>query len=228
MALVHSMPCRAGRAGAAAVCRLFEAAAAAHAAALGVGIEALRREGKAWMLVRFGLRANRWPEPGEPLEVRTWPSRRTAGARAWREFLLLDAGGRTLAEAASVWLIVDLERRRPVRLPEFLHELDFPPLETGVEFLDPPQPAREPDATLIRRVEPAHLDANEHVNNVTYIEWGEEAAAGPRAARLQADYLGEARLGEQLAYLTWRDVDGRAFLQLARVAAKTCVCLQWW
>lgn len=228
MALIHSVPCRVTRPGAAAVCRLFEAAAAAHAAALGVGIETLRQEGKAWMLVRLGLRAHRWPGPDEPLEVRTWPSRRTAGARAWREFLLLDAGGRLLAEAASIWLIVDLGRRRPVRLPKFLHELDFPPLETAVEFLDPPQPGREPDAVLVRCVEPAHLDVNEHVNNVTYIEWGEEAAGRPQAARLQADYLDEARLGEQLAYLTWKAVDGRAFLQLARTAGKTCACLQWW
>lgn len=225
---VHSLRARIGRGRVADVCRLFETAAGEHAAALGAGIEALRAEGRAWMLVQLGLRAARWPGAGEEVEVRTWPSRRTAGARAWREFELLDGNGRILAEAASVWLIVDLARRRPVRLPRFLHELPFPERDTSVVFEDLPEPAPPPSRCASWRVEPAHLDVNEHVNNVTWIEWAEEAAGWPRPVRLQADYVGEARLGETVSLETWESWQGRRFVQLAAAGGRECVLLQWW
>lgn len=228
MELVHSLRARIGRGRVADVCRLFETAAGEHAAALGAGIERLRAEGRAWMLVQLGLRAARWPGAGEEVEVRTWPSRRTAGARAWREFELLDGEGRTLAEAASVWLIVDLARRRPVRLPRFLHELPFPPRDTSVGFEDPPEPAPPPSRCASWRVEPAHLDVNEHVNNVTWIEWAEEAAGWPRPVRLQADFVGEARLAETVSFQTWENWDGRRFVQVAAAGGRECVHLQWW
>lgn len=228
MELIHSLRARLERGRVAEVCRLFETAAGEHAAALGVGIRALRREGRAWMLVQLGLLAHRWPEAGQDVLVRTWPSRRTAGARAWREFELLDADGRLLAEAASVWLIVDLARRRPARLPAFLHELPFPARDTAVEFAEPPLPEGPPSSSRQWRVEPVHLDINEHVNNVTWIEWAELAAGCPRPGRLQADYSGEARLGQTVEFQTWQALRQRRFVQLACAEGRPCVRLQWW
>ncbi len=228
MELVHLRRGRAGRGRVADICRLLETAAGEHAAMLGVGMEALRKEGRAWMLAQFGLRMVRWPEAGEEVEVRTWPSRRTAGARAWREFELLDGAGRLVAEAASVWLIVDLQRRRPVRLPRFLHELPFPARDTAIEFVALPAPPPPPSRSASWRVEPAHLDINEHVNNVTWIEWAEEAAGWARPAQLQADYIGEATLGDTVSFLTWEDWQGRRCVQVATAAGREYVRLQWW
>lgn len=228
MELVHTLRGRPGSGRVAGVCRLLEAAAGEHAAALGVGIDALRAGGRAWMLVRLGLRAARWPEPGEEVEVLTWPSRRTAGARAWREFEVRDAAGCPLLEAASVWLIVDLERRRPVRLPGFLHQLPFPARDTSIEFVDPPDPGAPPGSISIRRIEPSHIDINLHVNNVAWIAWAEEEADLPHPARLQADFLAEARQGETVVFHTWRDCHQRRALQTASAGGRPCVRLQWW
>lgn len=228
MELVHSLRARIGRGRVSEVCRLLETAAGEHAAALGAGTESLRTEGRAWMLARLGLRAVRWPSPGEEVEVRTWPSRRTAGARAWREFELMDKEGRLVAEAASIWLMVDLARRWPVRLPRFLHELPFPARDTAVEFLAPPSPAGPPTRCASWRVESAHLDINEHVNNVIWVEWAEEAAGWPRPARLQADYVGEARRGETVTFQTWEGWEGRRLVQMAAAGGRPCLRLQWW
>lgn len=227
MELIHSIRARLERPGAAGLCRLLEAAAGEHAALLGVGIGDLRREGRAWMLARLGLRARRWPEKGEEVEIRTWPSRRSAGARAWREFEVL-SGGAPVAEAATVWLIVDLERRRPVRLPQFLLELPFPARDTGVEFTDAPAPGGAPSLAAQWRVQPAHLDVNDHVNNVTYIEWGEQEAGGAPGTALQADYLGEARLGDPILCLSWSQWEGRRWVQVILSGDRTCAALQWW
>lgn len=228
MHLIHCMRARVARSGPGGLCRLLESAAGEHAAQLGVGIGALRAEGKAWVLARLGLRASGWPEAGAEVEIRTWPSRRTSGARAWREFEVLDLDGRLTAEAATIWLMVDLKRRRPLRLPGFLHEFAFPARDTAVEFADAPEPDLPPSSMCSWPVEPAHLDINDHVNNVTWIEWAEAAAGWTRPERLQADFLGEARLGQSVTLLTWEQWDGRRFVQTATAGGNVCVRVQWW
>ncbi|MFZ5927430.1 MAG: acyl-[acyl-carrier-protein] thioesterase [Acidobacteriota bacterium] len=228
MNLLYRMACRARGRGPAALARLFEQAAEPHAAELGVGMEALRARGQAWMLVQLGLAVRRWPEPGEPVEVLTWPSGRTAGARAWREFEVVSASGATLAEAASVWLIVDLERRRPVRLPRFLLELDFPARRTRIEPAAVPEPPATPAEVHCRTVLEEDLDINEHVNNASYIGWAEALAEWEHLRRLQADYLGEALLGEQITVETWELEQGGQVLQRISGPRGLCVSVQWW
>ncbi len=225
MDLLYRMAGRAARKGPAGVARLLEGAASAHAAALGAGIGDLRERGQAWMLVQLGFDARRWPEEGEAVEILTWPSRRTAGARAWREFEVLSSGGERLVEAASVWLIVDLCRRKPVRLPRSLLELDFPARETPVRFEPLPAPPAAPPRLHRRAVGAADLDINEHVNNVTYLEWAEAAADGAGATRLQIDYVEEARLGEEIRVATW-DLPGTR-LQRIGTPERAFAWVQW-
>ncbi len=228
MDLVYRMACRAGGRGPSAVARLLEQAAGPHAAELGVGIEALRAQGQAWMLVQLGLAVRRWPESGEHLEVITWPSRRTSGARAWRELEIVSEAGETLAEAASVWLIVDLERRRPVRLPGFLLELDFPARRTRIEPAAIPEPPATPAEVDCRTVLEDDLDINEHVNNAAYIAWAETRADWEHLRRLQADYTGEALLGERITVETWDVEQGSQVIQRIHRPRGLCVSVQWW
>lgn len=226
MELFYRMACQAEGRGAAAMARLFEQAAGPHAAALGAGMDALRANGQAWMLVQLGIAVRRWPQGGERVEVVTWPSRRTAGARAWREFEVVSAEGELLAEAASVWLIVDLKSRRPVRLPRYLLELQFPPRDTAIEFRPAPEaPSSSPRVTR-RTVIPEDLDINRHANNSSYLAWAEADAAVDAPCALQVDFRGEALLGDEIRIETW-DVAGREVIQRIQGRAGLCASLHW-
>lgn len=180
------------------------------------------------MLLQLGMHARRWPQPGEPIEVLTWPSRRTAGARAWREFEIRSAAGDLLVEAATVWMVVDLARRRPVRLPRILLTLDFPDRETGIQLAPLAQPCHPPVKALRRTVAAADLDINHHVNNVTYLKWAEAAAAPLEATAVQIDFLQEARLGEEIELLTWDCEEEPARIQHITRAGSLVSCVQWW
>ncbi len=227
MDLVRRSPCTAARRGPAGIARILEQAAAEHAAALGVGIGELRKSGHAWMLTQLGLRARRWPDPGEALEVLTWPSRRTAGARAWREFEVLSGSGEPLVEAASVWLVVDLERRRPVRLPRLLYALDYPDKHTSVRFAPLPEPPADHPRVFHLKVEPEDLDINNHVNNVTWLEWAEAAVGAPEAAAVQIDFLEEARLGQEITLLTWERKEAPERIQRITGGGRLFAGVQW-
>jgi medium-chain acyl-[acyl-carrier-protein] hydrolase len=220
------MACLAEGRGAAAMARLFERAAGPHAASLGAGIDALRSKGQAWMLVQLGIAVRRWPQAGEQVAVITWPSRRTAGARAWREFEVFSGEGELLAEAASVWLIVDLQSRRPVRLPRFLLELEFPPKDTGIQFEAVPEPPPSSPRLTWRTVVPQDLDINMHANNSSYMAWAEADAAVDAPCALQVDFRGEALLGDEIRIETW-DLAGQEVIQRIQGRAGLCASLHW-
>jgi acyl-CoA thioesterase FadM len=186
------------------LCRLFEDAARHHATHLGVGVADLHSTGRAWVLGRFSVRNHAWPAPGQPVDVLTWPSRRTSGIRAWRDFELRSTSGHLLAEATSIWLILDLATRRPTRLPAGLLALEFPARDTDIAPpAAQPDPSGPPHAISTLTVTEADLDENNHANNVAYIAWASAAAGPGLLEELHIDYLGETFLDEQVAIAAW-------------------------
>lgn len=226
VALIHRVTGLSEGPRASALARLLEQAAGSHAAELGAGIDALREKGQAWMLHRLGIAVRRWPHAGEPVEVTTWPSHRTAGARAWREFEVFSGEGELLAEAASVWLLVDLQSRKPVRLPRSLLELEFPPRITGVDFKPVPNPPAPPRLMKRRTVGPEDLDINRHANNTAYLAWAETELDTCAPCVLQVDFLEEALLGDEIRIETW-DGCGQEALQRITGERGRYACLLW-
>jgi acyl-ACP thioesterase len=196
------------------LCRLFEDAARRHATHLGVGVEHLHRNGQAWVLGRFSLRIAAMPLASQSVEVTTWPSRRTSGIRAWRDFELRSSSGALLAEATSIWLILDLASRRPTRLPPRLLTLDFPACDTAIAPPPAtPEPDRPPDSVSSHPITASDLDENNHANNVAYLAWACAAAppslaAAARIAELHADYRGESFQGEVARISAWQEPAG--------------------
>ena len=206
-----------GRLSVRSACELMQEAAARHASALGVGYDELVAQGLAWVLVQWTLTVTRWPLWRDEVLVETWPCARTERTAA-RDFLLLDATGTELCRAESVWLILDLQKRRPVRLPEEVRSIRPPrePLGSGTELarLLPPSPV---DETLDLAVRWTDLDLNAHVSNVAYVDWVLESVPREllRAGALRSlslSFRSEARDGASVRVERGRDAsapDGR-------------------
>ena len=144
-----------GRLQAPILCQLMQEAATAHASDLGVAVETLLDRGVAWVLSGLRLEVQRWPGPDAEIVIKTWPE---AANRLYteRRFEVLDPAGEILASASTLWVVLDLERRRPVRLPPVVldvlqkHELGSSPMKP--QRLAAPEPAdRELCATVLRR-----------------------------------------------------------------------------
>lgn len=194
-----------GRASLQAICNYLQEAAGNHATELGVAIDQLVEKNLTWVVARLRVEMEDYPAWRDEIVVETWPS----GADrlyATREFLVRSASGREIARATSAWLLIDLERRRPVRMPEFITSIELPRRERAVADM----PDRLPDSAGDHTGEPStheiavrysDLDMNGHVNNVTFAEWSLESV--PVALRethvvraLDLHFRAEARYGD--------------------------------
>jgi len=152
----------------------LQEAAGPHAAALGVSMDALAEDGRAWVLARLRMHVDRRPSRGRTVTIETWPSGLN-GLYATREFEIA-VGGTDVGRATSAWFLIDLERRRPVRPPRAVRTLDPP---------DRPPALPHEEEALARPTRTDHehtttvgyhdLDRNEHVNNVRYLAWALDA-----------------------------------------------------
>lgn len=212
-----------------ALANYFQEAAGDHAAALGIGMEDMFAEGRTWMLSRLDIRAERLPETGEEVLVRTWPAG-TERIFALRCIELLAKNGERLAGALYEYLIVDIEKRKPLRPERILNpglktELarPYPDLKPGLQEI-PEFALADKNSEVDKDTEgafaesfrltagPRHIDSNGHVNNAHIIDWlcdavPKERRGAGQIRRIKVDFVAEVKLGDQIVAL-WMEKRG--------------------
>lgn len=187
------------------LCNYFQEAAGNHALDYGVAVENLLEQGLTWVLSRLHVQIDSYPKRGDIVRVETWPSG-LEGLFAMREFLFIredeTEGDVVVGRGASAWPVVDVARRRPIRLPAFVETLrvpDRPRAFAGTfDRLKLPAEAAHEQRFHVRY---SDLDANRHVNNVCYAEWAVETVPANtdetyRLATLDLHFRAETTLGE--------------------------------
>jgi acyl-ACP thioesterase len=159
--------------------------------------------GQGWVLSRMSVLMERRPRQTERVTVRTWP-------RGWeklfaiRDFDIRDESDAPIVRARSCWLIVDMEKRRPLRPQATMDKL---PLNEGRDSLPGGGAGLDAAAGLAklgeRRAAYSDIDFNGHMNNARYVQWIQDIAdpSALRAAgamRLDINYLSEVKLGEAI------------------------------
>jgi acyl-ACP thioesterase len=147
-----------------------EEAATGHAEALGVGYEAMVARRQAWVLSRISVRMDRRPRFHENIAVSSWP-RGHDRLFAVRDYDMR-ADGQPTVRARSSWIILDLDKRRPVRPQEIMDKL---PLNEGKNALEESAAALDEMDGLSKVAERtalySDLDFNGHVHNTRYMQW---------------------------------------------------------
>jgi acyl-ACP thioesterase len=180
---------------------LFQEAAISHAESLGVGREAMARTNQVWLLSRMSVQVDRRPRYGETVTVRTWP-RGAERLFTRRDYDILGADGQAAVRASSSWLIVDIIKRRPLRPQSLLENM---PRNEGLDALPAAAVSLEENSSLLKCREHSALytdvDANGHVNNISYIRWIENAInpeflEQAKQMRLDINYMNEVLRNE--------------------------------
>ena len=174
----------------------IQEAAISHAADLGVGLDAMARTGQAWILSRISLFVERRPLYGETIEVSTWP-RRWEKLFVLRDYTIRDAEGHALVRGRGAWLVLDIEKRRPLRVQSVMESL--PPNE-GVDAFPAGavglNPRENPVKIMERRALYSDIDNYGHANNARYVQWIQDATdmeiiTKASQFRLDINYLNE-------------------------------------
>ena len=189
-----------------AVLQSFQEAAICHAENLGVGREDMARTGRVWILSRMSVQVERRPKYCETVTIRSWP-RGGEKLFAMRDYDIRDKDNIPVVSARSAWLVVDIERRRPLRPQSVMDNL---PQNEGQDAFAPGAAAISERGNLSlasdkhaaeRKALYTCIDYNGHVNNVSYIKWIEDAL-NPELLekadkmRLDINYLNEITAGE--------------------------------
>jgi acyl-ACP thioesterase len=179
----------------------FQEAAINHAEILGVGRESMARTGQGWILSRISVLVERRPKFRETVTIRSWP-------RGWeklfarRDYDIRDASDTPIVRARSCWIIIDMEKRRPLR-PQAV--MDALPLNEGIDALPSGAIGLEARDNLVkageRKAAYSDIDYLGHVNNARYIQWLQdvlqpELLEGAGKMRLDINYLNEIKPGE--------------------------------
>ncbi len=175
---------------------------------LGIGIEYMMERRLAWILSSWQVVINRYPSVGERIRTSTIPYEWKIFL-GYRNFLMETIDGESLSYANSIWVLMDMEKGMPCKIPQEL--LDQFELNGKYPMDYEPRKIKMPDGG--ERMEPIivkqhHLDTNAHVNNGQYVKMALDFVPEDRTVwQMRADYRRSAKLEDRMTPVVSRDGD---------------------
>lgn len=177
----------------------FQDCSTCHSNDVGLGPEYLVGINRAWILSGWQIVIERLPQLDERIEVFTWPYD-FRGFIGMRNYQMLDAEKRRIAVANSIWTLIDLEKRTPVRITQ--QEIDGYEVEGQAEMEYAPRKIKlegeakeQPSLTVARE----RIDTNGHMNNGQYVSLAAEYLPEDISVRqIRVEYKREVRCGDVL------------------------------
>lgn len=145
-----------------------------NADVIGVGLDTCRQHNLSWVGSNYLLQIVRFPRLHEKFTIETWPDDSKL-CSAIRNFVIFDEMKNPIIKATSQWVLIDLERRRPVAIEKYfsgyetLHEQVI--AAEFMKIITPPENCRHYEY----RVRFDDIDVNKHVNNAVYALWASES-----------------------------------------------------
>jgi len=153
---------------------ILQDAADLSATSLGFGFDFCLKTGLAWVGTNYHIQISRLPIVHEKIKIQTWPSGENK-FMAFRDFVVFDENGVEIMKATSQWVLVDVARKRPVSLDQYLPEYMYIDERVlGQDFAKLLPPEKE-DYSKEFEARFDDIDLNRHVNNAIYPLWACEA-----------------------------------------------------
>lgn len=166
---------------------------------LGLGVDVLKKKGKAWILSAWQIEVERYPHVGERIKIDTWATSYN-GIFGDRNFRLRTENEEILAKANSIWVYMDMIKGRPVRPdPEEVSAygtclpLSMEPVSRKIAL--PKEKKEEEPFPVLRH----QIDVNNHVNNCQYIQMALEVLPEcGHAKKIRVEYKKSAVFGDMI------------------------------
>ncbi|HAE91087.1 acyl-[acyl-carrier-protein] thioesterase [Tissierella praeacuta] len=142
----------------------------AHTEHIGFSVDKLQDLNYCWMLNRWKVKMSRYPDVKEEITIETWTSS-IDRFYANREFIIYDKKEIEIGRASTVWIFINMEKKRPIRIPlEFVEASNLIEEKTFDDFYDFKKEI-EIEEYIDFHVRRLDIDYNNHVNNTKYLAW---------------------------------------------------------
>lgn len=177
----------------------FQDSSSEHSESLGVGMDYLKEQKRAWILNSWQIVIERYPKAHEDIVVSTWPTG-FRGVFGPRNFCMKTPGGEMLAYANTLWVYLDIEKGMPTKPSEEEKTIygTEPPLsmEYTSRKIKLPEEAEVVDTVSVRKY---HIDTNSHMNNSQYVLLAAEVLPEDFVARqVRVEYKKSAVYGDKI------------------------------
>lgn len=138
---------------------------------LGVGDEELAKKGLAWIVLQYEMKIEQIPTAHQTIKVTTQALSYNK-LFCYREFKVYDEAGNLCVTAQSTFALLDIEKRKMVRVQEeVVAPFQTPFLKKLIRTPKPEKITEETAVTSEYHVRYLDIDSNRHVNNSKYIDW---------------------------------------------------------
>lgn len=177
-----------------------------HAAERGFGIAELNENHYTWVLSRLAVEMEEMPRAYEKFSIRTWVEN-VYRLFTDRNFEIVNAAGKPIGYARSIWAMISMETRKPA---------DLLALHGGgiTDYIcDKECPIEKASRVKVNEAEPVarytakygDIDLNGHVNSVKYIEhalnlFPLEMFREKKLRRFEVAYVAESYYGDTLCF----------------------------
>lgn len=169
----------------------------------GMDLKFMKENKIAWVLYKWDITIDRYPLLGEKITVSTMPYS-FRKFYAYRKYEIKDSSGTVIGRADSIWFLIDIEKRRPMRIPQMMYDA-YGITKEDNDALDIRKviPVTEVQYEKSFNVRYSDIDTNKHVNNVKYASWAIETipldiVQNYTLKNIRIDYEKETTYGEMV------------------------------
>ncbi|MCB2290670.1 acyl-ACP thioesterase [Clostridium sp. CS001] len=174
---------------------------------LGVGIDYLKENNMAWMLYKWDITMDTYPLLNETIKVQTfaYSFKKFYG---YRKHEIMDAEGNVIGHANSVWFLINMNRRRPMKITEGMYEVYGIDENNNIDMeIENIASISEIHSEKSFKVRYSDIDTNMHVNNVKYVAWAletvpKDVVLNYQLKNIKVTYEKETRYGETIKVST--------------------------
>lgn len=177
-----------------------------HAAERGFGIAELNENHYTWVLSRLAVEMEEMPRAYEKFSIRTWVEN-VYRLFTDRNFEIVNAAGKPIGYARSIWAMISMETRKPADLlalhgggiTDYICNKECPIEKAGRVKVNEAEPVARYTAKY------GDIDLNGHVNSVKYIEhalnlFPLEMFREKSLRRFEVAYVAESYYGDTLCF----------------------------
>lgn len=201
-----------------------------HAADRGFGIAVLNENHYTWVLSRLAVEMTDMPRAYEKFSIETWVEN-VYRLFTDRNFAVLNAEGKPIGYARSVWAMISMETRKPADL-FLLHGDEI----TSYICADKPCPIAKAGRVKVGDAQPvaeyhtrySDIDLNGHVNSIKYIEhildlFPLEMYREKTLHRFEVAYAAESHYGDVLGFYREQKSENEYDIEVRKNGTETAI-----